>query len=475
MPTNDRVTVIGAGPAGLTAAYELARHGISGTIVEATDSIGGLSQTAQRDGYRFDLGGHRFFTKAPEVDALWDEMLGEPMLVRQRMSRIYYDGKFYDYPLRATNALRNLGIVRATQCVTSYLAARAHPIANPHNYQEWVVNQFGQVLFETFFKAYTEKVWGVPCTQISADWAAQRIKGLNLKQAISQSLFGKGKTVVTSLIDRFRYPALGPGQLWEKCAATLQQRGWELLLNHRVVGVELDQRVRKITVEDPQGNRRDLPTAHLFSSMALRDLVAAMHCPVPAEVAHAASTLTYRDFLTVALVLDAAELFPDNWIYIHSPQVKMGRIQNFKNWSPRMVPDPATTCLGLEYFVNQGDATWNTSDRDLIEQGYRELQTVGLSRGQRIKGFVLRVPMAYPTYGLDYAAQVGSIRQWLEKIPNLACIGRNGQHRYNNQDHSMVTALIAARNLALGENRNPWSVNQDAQYHEGFADAPSQP
>ncbi len=463
------IVVIGAGPAGLTAAFELSRTGRRGIIVESDSIVGGIARTVERDGYRFDIGGHRFFTKVKEIERLWEEMLGEPMLVRKRLSRIFYEAKFYDYPLKPWNALRNMGIVRAAACMASYAWAKLRPIPHPTNYAQWVSNQFGRRLFRMFFESYTEKVWGIPCTEIGADWAAQRIKGLSLGSAIRSALLGRPKNgaVITTLIDEFKYPRHGPGQLWENCAKTLVQRRWELRLNTRVEGViSVGDRVTEVMVRGPERQVERLPASEVFSSMPLRELLGGMQPAAPAAVLDAANKLAYRDFLVVALVIDSAEMFPDNWIYIHSSQVHVGRIQNFKNWSPDLVPDPATTCLGMEYFVNQGDALWSSSDDELVQLAYRELSQIGLASGNLIKGYVIRMPKAYPVYDTGYKARLDTIRQWLGGFVNLHCIGRNGQHRYNNQDHSMATALIAARNVTQDLDRDPWAVNEDAEYHE---------
>jgi protoporphyrinogen oxidase len=468
-PKSDQILIIGAGPAGLTAAYELSRHGHVGVIVESDHVVGGIARTVERDGWRFDIGGHRFFTKVKEIEDLWDEMLGEPMLSRPRMSRIYYGGKFYDYPLRATNALKNMGLFTAGSCMMSYAWVRMRPNREPKNYQEWVTNQFGSKLFNMFFKSYTEKVWGIPCTAIGADWAAQRIKGLSLGEAVRNALFGHKKTggVVKTLINEFRYPRLGPGQLWENCAATLQQKGWTIRFGTKVVAAQREEaRISSVTVRDDSGKTEQLPADHVFSSMPLRSLLKGMTPPPPPTVLQAATALSYRDFLTVVLVIDKEHLFPDNWIYIHAPEVRMGRIQNFKNWSPYMVPDPTKTCLGLEYFVNEGDDLWTLNDDDLVQLGYQELKRINLADGPLVKGYVVRMPKAYPVYDTGYQERLDLIREWLEPIRNLYCIGRNGQHRYNNQDHSMATAIIAARNVALAEDRDPWAVNEDAEYHE---------
>ncbi|HSI33161.1 MAG TPA: NAD(P)/FAD-dependent oxidoreductase [Tepidisphaeraceae bacterium] len=470
MPPPGDILIIGAGPAGLTAAYELSRHGVTGTIVEADVVVGGIARTVERDGYRFDLGGHRFFTKVKEIENLWDEMLGEPMLTRPRLSRIFYGGKFYDYPLKPWNALRNMGFFRATACMASYARAKVSPIKSPANYEQWVTNQFGKKLFRMFFKSYTEKVWGIPCDQIGADWAAQRIKGLSLGEAVRNALLGQRKNgggVVKTLIDSFRYPRLGPGQLWENCTKTLVDRGWRVRMNTKVVGLATEgERVSAVTVRTPDGATETLPAAQVFSSMPLRSLLRGLTPTPPPDVLAAANKLAYRDFLVVALVIDAPDLFPDNWIYVHEPQVNVGRIQNFKNWSPAMVPDPAKTCLGMEYFVNEGDELWSMNDDDLVKLAYSELQKIGLAGGPLEKGYVVRVPKAYPVYDTGYQERLGTIREWVTRFDNLHCIGRNGQHRYNNQDHSMATALIAARNVTGDTDRDPWAVNEDAEYHE---------
>ena len=468
MRRSDSILIIGAGPAGLTAAYELSKHGHTGTILEADDVVGGIARTVERDGYRFDIGGHRFFTKVRQIEELWDEMLGEEMLRRPRMSRIYYGGKFYDYPLRATNALKNMGFIRAGTCMLSYFKARVFRNKNPRNYQEWVTNQFGAKLFNMFFKSYTEKVWGIPCTEIGADWAAQRIKGLSLGEAVRNALFGQKRGgIVKTLINEFRYPKYGPGQLWENCAKTLESKGWKIRFKTKVVGAKLENgRVTSLTVKDESGRTEELPADHVFSSMPLRSLLRGMTPQPPQPVIDAANALSYRDFLTVVLVIDKDELFPDNWIYIHAPEVRMGRIQNFKSWSPYMVPDQTKTCLGLEYFVNEGDDLWSMRDDELVKLGYEELQRIRLADGPLVKGYVVRMPKAYPVYDTGYQQRLDVIRAFLEPIENLYCIGRNGQHRYNNQDHSMATAIIAARNVALGEDRDPWAVNEDAEYHE---------
>lgn len=460
--------IIGAGPAGLTAAYELSKHGITGTIFEADSVVGGISRTVERDGYRFDIGGHRFFSKSDTVVDLWHEMLPEPMLNRPRLSRVYYGGKFYDYPLKASNALRNMGILTAFSCLASYGIAKHRPNKKPRSFEDWVINQFGYKLYSMFFKTYTEKVWGIPCSEIGADWAAQRIKGLNLGEAVRNAIFGQKKgEVVKTLIDEFQYPRLGPGQLWESCADITAAKGWEIRTETCVTGLLMENgQLVGVRARNNNGEETQISCSHVLSSMPIRDLVNGMDPAPPREVLEASQKLVYRDFLSVALVIDAESVFPDNWIYIHSGDVKLGRIQNYKNWSPEMVPDSSKTCVGLEYFCNEGDDLWCASDDSLISLGYDELSKIGLAGGALIRGYVVRMPKAYPVYDTGYVEHLAIIRQWLESVEGLFCIGRNGQHRYNNQDHSMMTALLAARNIALGQSNDPWAVNEDAEYHE---------
>ena len=474
MSTLERTIVIGAGPAGLTAAYELDKHGIPTVVLEKDPAyVGGIARTASHRGYRFDIGGHRFFSKSEEVEDLWTEILGDEMLTRSRLSRIYYRGKFFDYPLRAANALGNMGPLETVRCAVSYAKAKLWPVKDPRTLEEWVSNQFGHRLFSIFFKTYTEKVWGIPTSELSADWAAQRIKGLDLGEVIKSAVLPKRRpanrgAVIKTLIEEFRYPRLGPGQLWERVRDILTAHDQEVLMGSEVLGISRASRgVASVRVRMPEGER-ELAGAHFVSTMPIRELVLAMDPPAPAEVAVAADALRYRDFVTVALMIDREELFPDNWIYVHDPGVKVGRLQNFKNWSPDMVPDPSKTCVGLEYFCFEGDGLWSSSDQELIELATRELAQLGFcSPGEVFDGAVVRVPKAYPVYDDEYVRHVGTVRNWIEsELPNLHLCGRNGMHKYNNQDHSMVSALLVARRIAGVSDRDPWKVNADAEYHE---------
>lgn len=461
--------IIGAGPGGLTAAFELHRLGQSSRIIEKDLVVGGISRTVGYKGYRFDIGGHRFFTKVPMIQAIWEEILGDDFLERPRLSRIFYDRQFFDYPLKPLNALQGLGPLEAGRVGLSYLWARLVPHPEERNFEQWVSNRFGRRLYEIFFKTYTEKVWGLPCTEISADWAAQRIKNLDLVKAVRGALLGsiKGQEVISTLIDRFHYPRFGPGMMWERCGEHLESVGSRIELGARVVGVHHSEgRVDAISVEGREGTRERVPVENLISSMPLPELVSCLEPAAPDQVSRAAQRLSYRDFLIVVLIVDREEVFPDNWIYIHSPDVIMGRIQNFKNWSPEMVPDSSKTSLGLEYFVNQGDEIWSAPDNELVELGIREMAILGLIEPLEVDdGTVVRMPKAYPVYDGDYQESVGLIRGYLAGFSNLQVIGRNGQHRYNNQDHSMLAGVSAARNV-IGENHDVWSVNVDQEYLE---------
>ena len=474
---HNKAVIVGAGPAGLTAAYELARKGQRVVVLESDPQyVGGISRTVEYHGYRFDIGGHRFFSKSHEVEDLWTEILGSDMLERPRSSKIYYRGQFYTYPLKPLEALSQLGAVESTRCILSFLKARMKPVHFPHSFEDWVVNEFGERLFRIFFKTYTEKVWGMSCKEISADWAAQRIKGLTLGRAVRNALLPKRASpdrskVVKTLIETFRYPRLGPGMMWEKCAEKIQAMGGEIRMGTSVVACRFEaaNSTWTITARTPDGRPEEFRGDHLISSMPLRHLIAQIEPRLPEIAVNSANSLRYRDFLTVGLILRDRQRFKDNWIYIHDPNVKMGRIQNYKAWSPEMVPDPDYCCYGLEYFCFEGDGLWTMRDSDLIALGTKELEDVGLGNAADIAdGCVIRQPKAYPVYDDGYQQHIGVIRRALDAhCHNLHVVGRNGMHKYNNQDHAMITALLAARNILAGENRyDVWSVNEDGEYHE---------
>jgi protoporphyrinogen oxidase len=474
------VAIIGAGPAGLTAAYLLAKSQVPVTVLEADPTyVGGISRTARYKGFHFDIGGHRFFSKAKEVEDFWTEILPDDMLDRPRSSRIFYRGKFFSYPLKAFEALRKLGVFESARCMLSYFKARLFPRRNPRNFEDWVSNKFGKRLFNIFFKTYTEKVWGMSCKEISADWAAQRIKGLSLWSAVWNALFkkktpaaGQDKSkVIKTLIDTFRYPRKGPGMMWEACAARVKAMGGDVQMGQKVVGLHYDEaeQLWEVTHQDQQGHRHRTFARHVISSAPMRQLVNGVTPRVSEKCLHAANSLRYRDFLTVMLILKDRNLFSDNWIYIHDPSVKVGRIQNFKSWSPEMVPDPSMCCYGLEYFCFEGDGLWTSSDEGLIHQAKAELEKIGLAKAEDVlDGCVVRQPKAYPVYDDDYATHVNTIREELEaRFPTLHLVGRNGMHKYNNQDHAMMTAMLCAQNILADKKvYDLWQVNQDAEYHE---------
>ena len=474
--SSKEVLILGAGPAGLTSAFVLQESGIKTKVLEADpDYVGGISRTVNASGFKFDIGGHRFFTKSIVVQELWTRMLRQDRWIKDvpRMSRIYYRKKFFNYPLSATDALQKLGIFEAILCMTSYFRFKVKPIKNPKSFQDWVTNQFGKRLFEIFFKSYTEKVWGMRCDEISADWASQRIKGLSLGEAALNSLPGfirkfKNKTeLIRTLTDKFDYPIHGPGELWESAKNKLEENNSSVIMGQRVTKLTYsNSQITSVETTNVDGDLQIHFGTDVISSLPIRELLNALEPKPPEEILVAANSLHYRDFLTVVLIYDNPSIFLDNWIYIHEPSVKVGRIQNFKNWSPAMVPDDHLTSLGLEYFCFEGDQLWQMTDEDLIALGAQELNSIGLTGLQPLKGFVVRCKKAYPIYDDQYKTYVKKIWEWVSSnITNLQFVGRNGMHMYNNQDHSMLTAYLAAQNV-MGESHNLWNVNSSAEYHE---------
>lgn len=471
------VIIIGGGPAGLTAAYLLAKEKIKVTVLESDpEYVGGIARTVVYKDYCFDIGGHRFFSKAKEVEDFWTEILPDDMLIRPRSSRIFYKGKFFSYPLNAPEVLHKLGIIESLLCFLSYLKAKVFPVKNPVTFTDWVSNNFGKRLFSIFFKTYTEKVWGMSCDDISADWAAQRIQGLSLWSAITTALLPRKKAkknhqVIKTLIDSFRYPRKGPGMLWEVCAEKTKKLGGEIFLNSRVTrcNFNLITCLWDVEYQSPSGECKTISASHVISSAPMQELVQYYLNGVSPEAMQAAKKLKYRDFLIVVLILKDKKQFNDNWIYIHDPKVDVGRVQNFKSWSPEMVPDPTMCCYGMEYFCFEKDGIWNASDADLIKKATSELVHIGLANADDIlDGCVVRQPKAYPVYDDNYKENVSIIRSDLaERYPSLYLVGRNGMHKYNNQDHAMMTAMLAVKNILSGTSDfDVWNVNQDAEYIE---------
>lgn len=472
---NKKVIIIGAGPAGLTAAYELCKAGVESVLVEKDTTVGGLARTVDFNGYLFDIGGHRFFTKVKAVEEMWNEVLGPDFIKRKRLSRIYYGKKFYYYPLRISNAILNLGIGNSIVVLISYFKSQLYPQRPELTFEQWVSNRFGKKLYEIFFKTYTEKVWGISCSEISADWASQRIKGLSLFTALMVALVSQKNNApessITTLIDSFHYPRYGPGMMWNEVKNRVTELGGEVLLGAEVEKICVSgDKVTALQI-NKSGKNELISGTHYISSMPIRELIHKLSPSAPESIMRAATNLNYRDFLTVILIINKKDVFGDNWIYIHDPNVRMGRIQNFKNWSPDMVPDENKTCLGLEYFCFEGDGLWTMSDEDLIELGKSELATLELVDESLVEnGTVVRMPKAYPVYDSTYLESLELIKQFLSALGNLQLVGRNGMHKYNNQDHSMLTAMLAVRNI-FGSNYDLWQVNTDKAYHEDVSAA----
>lgn len=461
------VIVFGAGPAGLAAATKLVEHNKRIIIFEKEAMVGGISKTIEFKGNRFDLGGHRFFTKSKEVNTLWEKTLGPDFITRPRLSRIYYRNKFFDYPIKPMNALLGLGVFTSISVLLSYILTKFFPYKEEKTFTQWVSNRFGKKLFNIFFKTYTEKLWGIPCDQIQAEWAAQRIKGLSLTTAVKNALFPDKSGKIKTLIDEFKYPKLGPGMMYARMAENIEKSGGSVLKENDVVKINHDNfTVKSIVVKDGNRNEQEYFADFFLSSMPITDLVKRLSPAAPEKALEAANALTYRSFITISVILDSSISFPDTWIYIHSPEVKMGRIQNFKQWSPHMVADKNKVALGLEYFCTEGDELWDMSDKDLIELGLTELEKIHLGKKtDYVEGFVARVPKAYPTYDSTYPENMQIVKEYVKQFSNLQPIGRYGMFKYNNMDHSILSGLYAAENV-LGAHHDIWSVNADQEYHE---------
>jgi protoporphyrinogen oxidase len=458
------VAVLGAGPAGLAAALALARAGRAVVVLEREDGVGGLARTVERGGYRFDIGGHRFFTRMPEVRALWDDLAGGDMIVRQRRSRILFRGRYFDYPLTASTALAGLGAAESARIALSYAAARLRPIRPEVSLADWVTNRFGRRLFETFFRTYTEKLWGIPCERIGAAWAAQRIRGLSLRAAVADML-RRGSGGQRTLVTEFEYPRLGPSMLWDRMRERIEALGGRFLLGRRVTRVRHDgARVTSVEAEGSAGLER-LAVSAAVSTLPLRDLADALDPSLPAGAGDAARALWHRSFVEVALVLEGGDPFPDTWLYLHDPGVRAGRIQNFRAWSPDLVPEPDRACVGLEYFCTAGDALWSSTDAELARVAEEDLARIGFGGRRVVAAHVVRMRDAYPVYDDAFGRRIAAVARALAPLANLALAGRSGMHRYNNMDHATRSGLLAAENV-LGARHDLWAADLDDGYLE---------
>jgi len=462
--SKEPVIIIGTGPAGLTAAYELVIRGIKPIVLERTDKVGGIARTETYKGYYFDIGGHRFFTKIEKINRLWQKMLDDDFLRVARVSRIYYQGRLFNYPPDFLNAFSNLGIIESFLILMSYFKAKFLPHTEKKTFEQWVSNSFGRRFYRTFFQGYTEKVWGIPCSKIPADWAAQRIKGLSLVAVMSSSLFGIKKA--KSLISEFYYPLMGSGMMWQRFQEAIKAGGGQVKFNSEAISLKREDGCITNLICIESDKMVELPVGELISSIPINRLVAMLDPKAPDEVLEAASKLSHRAIIIVVLIIDKKDLFKDQWIYVNNTDVRVGRIQNFKNWSAAMAPDTEKTSIGMEYFCNEGDEIWKMSDAGLIDIASRELSELELARiDDVIDGFVVRQSDAYPVYDHDYKKHLEVIRDFLGTIGNLQTIGRNGLHRYNNMDHSMLTGMLSAQNV-LGENYDLWEVNEEEEYLE---------
>ncbi|AGY59325.1 NAD(P)/FAD-dependent oxidoreductase [Gloeobacter kilaueensis] len=462
------VFVLGAGPAGLACAYTLSKLGLPVVVVERDDQVGGLARSIVHKGFILDYGPHRFFTKLAPVLDLWNEVLGDEQVTVNRLTRIYYGDRYFSYPLKAFEALFMLGLIESSRIVLSYATAQLFPNPAPRNFAEWVTGRFGRRLFEIFFEGYTEKLWGIPCTEISAEWAAQRIKGLSLLAAVRGALFGNSGRV-KSLIDQFQFPRLGSGQLYERMATALREQGQSLLLNTEVVGLtHAGGRVNAVRLKDrTSGREYRAECSAVVSSIPLTRLVEQLEPTAPEAVLAAARSLRFRNTVLVYLFVESHALFPDNWLYINDPTVALGRVTNFANWSPAMLPENGTcTPLCCEYWC-QFDGPWTMGDAALVERAEQDLRRIRLLDQQKvIEGFVVRLPRTYPIYAGNYEQALSTLRAHLQQFSNLQVVGRYGAFKYNNQDHSLLMGILAARNVLQPGQHNLWAVNSDSEYHE---------
>lgn len=460
------VAIIGAGPAGLNAAHELAKNNILSTVFEKSDRVGGISRTETHKGYRFDIGGHRFFTKNQKIQEIWEETLKKEFLSVPRKSKIYYQGKYFNYPLSLFNAVSQISIFENILVILSYLKVRIRPYKHEETFDQWVSNRFGRRLFNIFFKTYTEKVWGIPCNEIKSDWAAQRIKGLSLSEALLNALSGNHNT--HTLVNKFHYPSKGSGMMWEQFRKTIEIQGSKVCLHSELIGIKHNgSRITDVCYKNKDQKESTLPVQHLISSIPLPQLISMMDPKPPAKVIAASCNLCFRSFIFVVLIVAQQECFSDQWIYVHNSDVKVGRIQFFNNWSSELIAEPGKRLLGMDYFCNQDDQDWKMSDQQLIDRATQELCRLNITTSHLVEdGIVVREPYAYPIYNNNYDKHLAIIQNYITGFENLQTIGRNGMHRYNNMDHSMISGILAAQNI-LGASHDLWSINEDKEYLEG--------
>ena len=461
--------IIGAGPAGLGCAYELTKHNQLSQVIDMFSQPGGLCRTIDFNGYLFDIGGHRFLTKSNEIKDLWMEIMDKDLLHVRRLSRIYYAGKYFNYPLNFFDTVIKLGPVTSLMCFASYLKAKLLPFAARDSFEGWIIHAFGQRLYDIFFKTYTEKVWAVPCKDISSDWAMQRIKGLSLRVAVKNMFKIEGKTKPKTLAEEFLYPRTGPGEIYKRLENDLEKKGVTFSFGKKVIKVKChDDKARNIVIYNPiDKTSEEKSVEQLFTSMPLPELVQMIDPLPPKEILDAASRLNFRHFLVVNVILDEKDVFSDQWVYVHSPEVRMGRIQNYKNWSPAMVADTKKTSLGLEYFCNKDDDLWGMNDVDLVNYALSELDKLNIaSRRNFINGFVVRYKNAYPIYSMGYKKDVDMIKNYLSRFSNIQTIGRAGLFRYDNSDHALLTGIYSARNFLGISSDNIWGIADSKQYLE---------
>jgi protoporphyrinogen oxidase len=460
------VAVIGAGPAGITCAYELAKRGTAVDVYEADSAPGGMAKSIELWDQKVDLGPHRFFSKDPRVNRLWAEVAGDDYEMVERLTRIFYKQRFFYYPLKPFNALKNLGPVEAAACLLSYAKEKVRPTPQDDSFESWVTSRFGRRLFSIFFKTYTEKLWGIPCSELDADFAAQRIKKLSLYEAVKNALLGNRGNEHKTLVDAFAYPHGGSGAIYERMARGVEERGGRVRYGAPIRRIAMENG-RAAGVETMDGAMRAYD--RVVSTMPFTDLVRGLGT-APDAVLEQVDRLRFRNTVLVYLLVQGSGLFRDNWLYVHAADLQMGRMTNFRNWVPHLYGDQEDTILALEYWCYDKDAMWRASDDELAAMARREAEATGLLEGRPVlRAHAVRIPRSYPVYDRGYGRRVREVEQWLDTVQGLTVIGRGGAFKYNNQDHSMLMGLLAAENIAEGAGHNLWAINTDYEYHEDSA------